>query len=749
MVEKWELTELELDLKFNLPLDLNTQYFYAFQKYKYKSLADPGLWKRDLNVETEQVLFNTDGVKIADSSKNVLDGMGIDLTPPERRNLRNLSAKHNKLKDSLRKELLDKGRVLTTDEDVVAQDASLLDNRSSLDYAMQKRFDRIYNSEHILNHRIFDSFNRFFVDSSFPMYAKTQAKIEDEVHTKPNKNYKEPEPQTRRNRVLEEAKKNERILLGDHEHEEEAEDTENSDAYKLAPVDKSMYTKNKIIRGLIEVGTFGETAICRCPDGSMYYAGKYDWTFFPELYACEGGVIEGYHRFTDFEGQGIKIICGHEKIQQETCENFQMASCECGEVTYNNSLNEEKTKKLYCPKHYTCQREETTDENDVKTIAKSGQCVKKFGDSGLEDKYKSRWKFHDHDGKTTIHMHKFDEIEGVAKFENDDNGMEKTKGPHVHVPEETSENENAEDNHAHSDANEKYELPRVCANACEFVRLDEQKCGREVDTDYYCKNDNQECIRDQIQVIMWGRENLPILMDKFNIREANNKLKNDVIVEIEDLESQVEEIEGAGKVLPEITAKLTEIETGANDDGLTVLRDSYAGLTGVEKTANRREQIKLLEKYVKIQFLHCRHGNSRLQLIKQIRAKSEELMDKKILTQDGTEKPVLQIAEANVNWDADGGWLDSLFKGENVKNSDDTDATYTDSDEAVITRAKQSVEFSRIIQDDLYKKVTFNADLRIKTLTAGPTSMLNLINDETLSLKDSIDGDLTAALDTK
>jgi len=194
MVEKWELTELELDLKFNLPLDLNTQYFYAFQKYKYKSLADPGLWKRDLNVETEQVLFNTDGVKIADSSKNVLDGMGIDLTPPERRNLRNLSAKHNKLKDSLRKELLDKERVLTTDEDVVAQDASLLDNRSSLDYAMQRRFDRIYNSEHILNHRIFDSFNRFFVDSSFPMYAKTQAKIEDEVHTKPNKNYKEPEP---------------------------------------------------------------------------------------------------------------------------------------------------------------------------------------------------------------------------------------------------------------------------------------------------------------------------------------------------------------------------------------------------------------------------------------------------------------------------------------------------------------------------------------------------------------------------
>lgn len=301
MVEKWELTELELDLKFNLPLDLNTQYFYAFQKYKYKSLADPGLWKRDLNVETEQVLFNTDGVKIADSSKNVLDGMGIDLTPPERRNLRNLSAKHNKLKDSLRKELLDKERVLTTDEDVVAQDASLLDNRSSLDYAMQKRFDRIYNSEHILNHRIFDSFNRFFVDSSFPMYAKTQAKIEDEVHTKPNKNYKEP--QVMRNRVLEEAKKNERILLGDHEHEEEAEDTENSDAYKLAPVDKSMYTKNKIIRGLIEVGTFGETAICRCPDGSMYYAGKYDWTFFPELYACEGGVIEGYHRFTDFEDQ--------------------------------------------------------------------------------------------------------------------------------------------------------------------------------------------------------------------------------------------------------------------------------------------------------------------------------------------------------------------------------------------------------------------------------------------------------------
>lgn len=141
MVEKWELTELELDLKFNLPLDLNTQYFYAFQKYKYKSLADPGLWKRDLNLETEQVLFNTDGVKIADSPKNVLNGMGIDLTA-RNRNLSNISANYKKLKDSLRKELLDKERVLAQEANV-DQDASLLDQRNTLDYALQSRFDRL------------------------------------------------------------------------------------------------------------------------------------------------------------------------------------------------------------------------------------------------------------------------------------------------------------------------------------------------------------------------------------------------------------------------------------------------------------------------------------------------------------------------------------------------------------------------------------------------------------------------------
>ena len=84
-------------------------------------------------------------------------------------------------------------------------------------------------------------------------------------------------------------------------------------------------------------------------------------------------------------------------------------------------------------------------------------------------------------------------------------------------------------------------MPPVCANKCEFVRLDEEKCGRYIDTDYYCKHPNQECIRDQIQIIMWGRENLPILMDKFNVREKNNKAKNDLIREIEGLEKQIED----------------------------------------------------------------------------------------------------------------------------------------------------------------------------------------------------------------
>jgi predicted metal-dependent hydrolase len=670
MVEKWELNELETDLKFNLPLDLNTQYFYAFQKFKYKTWKDPGLWKRDLNVETEQVLFNTDGVLSGDTPKNVLKGMGIDLSS-RNRNLSTLSDKSKKLQESLKEELLDKKRILgqwMPAEAQVDQNTSTLDQRNTLDYALNKRYQRIYNSGHMTNHRIFDSFNRFMVDSSFPMYAKQQATIEDEVHVKLNPEYVQPQANQggRRDRLLEETKQNERILLGDHDHEESTEDSANTDHYKLLPVDKSLYTKNRVIKGLIEVGTFGETAICRCPDGSMYYVGKYDWTFFPELYACEGGVIEGYHRFTDFEGQGIKVICGQLKTMQETCSEFPMASCECGQVTYQNALGENKTKSLYCPKHYTCKREELEDNNGNKTKAPSGVCVKKAGDSSLEDKYKSKWKFHDHDGQTTIHMHKFDEIDGEPKFETDENGMEKKVGPHVHIPPAApAQGGESVPNAAPAVDTQTYELPPVCANACEFVRLDDKKCGRYVDTDYYCKNPNQECIREQVQVIMWSRDQLPILMDKFNTREKNNQAKNDHIREIEALETQIKNIEGAGKELAKVKTKLENMELG--DTGLMTLRAAYTAASGDAKVTNRRKQIEILEKYIKTQFLHCRYGNDRLQLLKQVRQKNEELTDFKLLTQDGAEKPVVKDDNyQDVAYDAYGGWIYMQSAGQKV-----------------------------------------------------------------------------------
>jgi len=210
----------------------------------------------------------------------------------------------------------------------------------------------------------FDTVIRFFGHSSYPFSSDLYKNLSDYHHTVTNKDYIEIDNTIRRNRRLQEH---------DHDSHDSGQTVSSGDASKSHQsindvyaksdlVDKSLYTPDLISRHWPEVGTFGETSICRCPNGQMYYAGKYDWTFFPELYACEGGVIENYHRFTDFSGQGIKVKCGHLKTEDEiNCNDYRMAANVCGEVPNDgidpgNGYCPEMYQRLYCPMGFKCMK---------------------------------------------------------------------------------------------------------------------------------------------------------------------------------------------------------------------------------------------------------------------------------------------------------------------------------------------------------------------------------------------------------
>lgn len=156
MKEKWTLQNLTLDLKFNLPLDLNDQWFYGFQKMPFWAI-----WEKPKKTETDSCSETLSLTKWNSTTKQ--------MTNQDALNKFTTNVPAMKFPHSYNRMLVRYNYVLPTINN------DIRDIRETF----AARHNRLWNGRHLIRMQNFDTLIRFFGHSSFPINTKLYKTLDD------------------------------------------------------------------------------------------------------------------------------------------------------------------------------------------------------------------------------------------------------------------------------------------------------------------------------------------------------------------------------------------------------------------------------------------------------------------------------------------------------------------------------------------------------------------------------------------
>lgn len=318
------------------------------------------------------------------------------------------------------------------------------------------------------------------------------------------------------------------------------------------------------------VGSYGQSAYCQCPGGNIFTVGKYDSLNYEigniRDFACHGGKLFEIP-YTDFRGQGIKVECSPKKdmykMAADNEKKIGIKTTSTVSVKKDDKEKKEETnvKPMIDDKNFkSCNNYPYAQDGVCGIVTKKGH--KKFCNYGFKCKLfeKTKVGFCDKSNK----KYELDEKYQFVDFEKLEEGKEKQKDDNDAKLADLKKNRILEITPSSKPADDiefgewDFTMPKHCTDKCASNQKSNNICGKKGSIDYFCGDKSLQCVKENIQIIIWSNNNdIPLIINQLDLQQRVDKDNLGIELTLKELKTKEEEVK---KLLDNDEEKIRELE---------------------------------------------------------------------------------------------------------------------------------------------------------------------------------------------